>query len=325
MEIYTRIRDIRNIAPSSVALGYFDGLHIGHRTLISKCLEDAEKHGRLGAVFTFREHPKNVLAGRIAVTRLLSPEDKHRALAEMGVDCLFELPFEAGFHQMPPEVFARDLVAGAFHARAAFCGFNFHFGKNAAGDADSLIDFGEAWGYQTYVLDPVHIRTEKGVPTTQTVSSTLIRERIKSGRVEEAGRLLGGAYSLSGVATPGKQLGRMLGFPTANFPLSPAMTPPAPGVYITRTAVAFEAGACPAVFPSVTNVGVNPTTDQPHGAMVETHLLDWDGELYGKALRVQFLRMLRPEQKFENLDALKAAIAKNAQEARDYFASAPSE
>ncbi|MDR1815746.1 MAG: riboflavin biosynthesis protein RibF [Clostridiales Family XIII bacterium] len=316
MQIYTDTKSIPELPRTSVALGFFDGLHLGHRALIARCVDGAARHGRQSAVFTFREHPRNVLSGKRLVSRLLSPDDKRLLLAELGVAYLFELDFAAGFHTMPPESFARDLLVEKFHASSVLCGFNFRFGAGASGDADTLIGLGETYGFKTFVLDPVRIRTEVDEATALTVSSTLIREKIRSGDTQAAAAMLGRPYRLSGAIAPGKKLGHTLGFPTANFPLDPAMTPPAPGVYVTRTAIAGAGGSAHA---SVTNVGYNPTTDAPHAVMVETHLLDWSGDLYGQSLCVEFHKMLRPEIKFDNLESLKTAIAENAAEARRYW------
>jgi riboflavin kinase/FMN adenylyltransferase len=305
MEIFEEIHSIGNIKETAVALGFFDGVHLGHRALLARCAEEARAAGLASAVFTFREHPQNVMSGRRLVKRLLPPQDKLAVFESLGIDYVFNLAFEEGFHTMPPARFAKTLLCGVFRAKIVICGFNFHFGKNASGDSAALQGLGGKDGFAVRIIDPVILRGE-------TISSSLIRRRIAEGRITDANAMLGRPYALKGVVAEGNRLGRELGFPTANFALDPVMAQPAFGVYTADTVVGGRA------LPSVVNIGVKPTVGG-HKKLVETHILDFHEDIYGKDIRVDFLRMQRTEQKFANLKALAACIAKDKSDAELFF------
>ena len=306
MEKYQSLNEIKARRPSAVALGFFDGLHPGHTELISRTVAFAEAHGLSADVFTFREHPKNVMSGRLAVPRLLTENEKLERLSSLGVDRVYDFNFADGFHTMPPEVFAHSLLKEAFCAEAVFCGFNFHFGAEAAGDTSTLKKFGEALNFATWVIDPVYVEG-------RLVSSSLIRRNINDGDVESAALLLGKSYTLCGRVEEGRKLGHVFGFPTANITPDPELTLPAHGVYVTET---FVNGSR---HQSVTNVGVNPTVCDKNAIRIETHLLDANPELYGQNIHVSFRKMLRTEQRFETEEALTRQIAADAASARLYF------
>ena len=309
METCRSTSDIKAPAPpSAVALGFFDGLHLGHAALVSRTVGFARANGLSACVFTFREHPANVMNGRLIVPRLLGEGEKLNRLAALGVDRVYDFDFADGFHTMPPGDFASDLLKGAFAAEAVFCGFNFRFGAEAAGDTAALKGFGDVFGFGTHVLDPVYI-------AGRLVSSTLIRRCVNSGDVEPAARLLGRDFSLGGRVEAGRGLGQSLGFPTANFHPAPDLTLPAHGVYVTETRVDG------APRPSISNIGVAPTIVSGGALRVETHLLDSNPSLYGKEIEVCFKKMLRKERRFENEGALKRQIASDTETARLFFAT----
>jgi riboflavin kinase/FMN adenylyltransferase len=310
MKVYRSPKDIAP-RPSAVALGFFDGLHLGHTSLLSRSVAFARARGLSADVFTFRAHPKNVMAGKMVVPFLLTETEKLERMDALGVDRVFDFDFADGFHKMPPGRFAGGLLKGVFAAEAVFCGFNFRFGAEAAGDTEALCLFGKELGFETYVIDPVYVNN-------RLVSSTLIRRCIKDGDMEHAGRMLGRSYALSGIVTEGRRLGRSFGFPTANFAPDPALALPARGVYVTETRVA---GQTPKLFASVTNVGVNPTVSGDGAVRAETHLLDAEQDLYGQTIEVLFKKRLREERRFENEDALKRQIAADAETARLWFAA----
>ena len=306
MEIYRSASEIKELKPSAVALGFFDGLHLGHTALLSESLKFAKEHGLSADVFTFRDHPKNIMSGEMLIPRLMSEPEKLDRLEKMGVDRVFDFDFEDHFHTMPPVDFAKTLLADAFCARAVFCGFNFRFGANASGTPGILKQIGGENGFDTLVMDPVYV-------AGRLVSSTLIRRCINSGDVEPAGRLLGREYSLSGVVEKGRGLGQGFGFPTANFFPDMTMTLPPHGVYITETVADGE------IYPSVSNIGICPTIKLEGSLRIEAHLLDRDIDLYGKEITVIFKKMLRKERRFEGEEALKRQIASDALAARQYF------
>jgi len=306
MEIYRSLSEITVRRPSAVALGFFDGLHPGHVELITRTVTFANARGLSADIFTFREHPKNVMSGRMAVPRLLTGTEKLERLSALGVARVYDFNFADGFHTMPPEVFARSLLKEAFCAEAVFCGFNFHFGAEAAGDTAALKGFGEAFGFDAWVIEPVYAGDKL-------VSSSLIRSEVSSGDVESAALMLGESYTLSGVVEEGQKLGRTFGFPTANILPDPELTLPARGVYVTETLVDGRR------YSSVSNVGVNPTVSEENAVRIETHLLDTNQELYGENITISFKKMLRTERRFESADALTRQIAADAESARRYF------
>ena len=306
MEIFRSIDGIAAGRPSSVALGFFDGLHLGHTELISGSIAFAMEYGLSADIFTFREHPKNIMSGMLAVPRLLPESDKLEIFEALGADRVFDFDFADSFHTMAPEDFARSLLKDAFGAEAVFCGFNFRFGANAAGDTGALGAYGKEFGFEAYVIDPVYADGEL-------VSSSAIRRHVNRGDVARAGLMLGRDYSLRGLVEYGNKLGREFGFPTANIFPDPEMTLPARGVYVTETA--FDG----AVFPSISNVGVNPTVADGNAVRLETHILDAAPELYKKEITVFFKEKLREERRFEDKDALIRQIAADTETAREYF------
>ena len=306
MEIYRTSSDIKEKRPSAVALGFFDGLHIGHTALISKCVGFAKERGLSADIFTFRDHPKNILSGKMMIPRLMSENEKLIMLSALGVDRVFDFDFADHFHTMEPGEFAGILLSDAFSAEAVFCGFNFRFGADAAGTPDALRAYGETYGYETYVMDPVYV-------ADRIVSSSLIRRCVNSGDVEPAGRLLGREYSLNGVVEKGSGRGRGFGFPTANFFPADDMTIPANGVYVTEAVIDGD------TYPSVSNVGVCPTVKDDSSLRIETHIIDTDINLYGKEIKVCFIKMLRRERRFDSEKALKRQIASDTESARRFF------
>jgi len=306
MEIYRAIEDIDKRKPSALALGLFDGLHLGHTALIKSCVEYARGNGLSADIFTFRYNPKNVLEGELLIPRLMTESEKLLGFQELGIDRVFDFNFTDDFHTMSPERFARELLKDAFSAEAVFCGFNFSFGANASGKSDTMKELGQAIGFETHVLDPVYV-------SDHLVSSTLIRRCVNSGDIEPANRLLGRDFSLSGIVKKGRKLGRVLEFPTANFTLDAEITVPAYGVYVTETL------ADAVLHPSVTNVGIAPTIKDMSSMHVESHILDKNLTLYGKKIKVHFKKRLREERFFDSKEALQRQIVADAESARQYF------
>jgi riboflavin kinase/FMN adenylyltransferase len=307
MKIFHHKNEFCETTPTSVALGFFDGVHLGHRVLLKRCIFHARKTGTAAAVFTFRDHPKNVISGTNKIKRLLSEADRNKIFESLGIDYVFEFDFADGFHEMHQDVFARDLLRDTFGANAVFCGYNFHFGANAGGDADALKTLGAVFGFEVNVVDRVEVNGEA-------VSSTRIRALLEKGKVEEANTLLGEDFRLSGTVLHGDARGRTIGFPTANFKPDPAMVLPAYGVYASTASIRGRGSSLPAV----TNLGVKPTVGGKE-LLAETHIIGYEGDLYGGDLEVTFCRHLRDEKKFDHFDLLKQQIAEDKAAAGAYF------
>jgi riboflavin kinase/FMN adenylyltransferase len=297
MELFCSKESIGEIPPTAVALGNFDGVHRGHAELIARTVHYAREHGLKSAVFTFSNHPQNVIAGRNIVKHILPPEEKTEIIRSLGTDFLFSLPFDNSFHSMPPETFVRDLLLGAFNARAIACGFNYHFGKDASGNAVNLEEAAEKEGFRMEVMEPF-------IVDDALVSSTLIRNLITEGKVDRCMKYMGRHFKMSGAVIRGNALGRVLGFPTANIATDPRLIVPAYGVYATLTEAEGKQ------YPSVTNVGVRPTVGGS-AELVESYLFGFDGSLYEKNIRIVFLEKLRDEQRFADTDALANQVAQD--------------
>ncbi len=282
--------------PTAVALGVFDGLHLGHRRVIGAALRAPET----SAVFTFET---DVLgkAGKGAPV-LLPREKKLALLGEMGVRLCWSIPFSA-IRDMEAEAFARDVLAGVCRAKRVCCGFNFRFGKNGTGTAEMLAEFGKRYGFTVSVTEPVAL-------AGGTVSSTRIRSLIADGEIEEANRLLGRPFSYDFPVVHGRQLGRTLGFPTLNQRIPESFILPRFGVYASLVDVGGEK------YYGVTNVGVKPTVGS-EGPVCETWMPDYRGrELYGETVSCELHGFVRPERRFPGLRELQEQIFRDRETAK---------
>lgn len=287
--------------PAVVALGMFDGVHLGHQELIKTASAFAKEQNAACCVYTFLNHPSAML-GR-SVKLLTTPEERYVQLLRYGAEEVRMEPFDGYMMHMSPEGFIEHLRT-IWDLRGVVTGFNYTFGARGAGTSETMRRFGQQYGFSVHVVPSVQLRGA-------TVSSTRIRGVLEDGDVHIVRRLLGRPYSLAGTVVPNRQNGRKLGFPTANLNPSPERALPKHGVYIT------EAVCEDGTFRGITNVGTNPTLHGDH-ISVETHLLDYEGELYGKHLEIRFLVRLRGERAFPSLDALRAQIASDTDKARLY-------
>lgn len=304
MEIFKSLDEIKNTEPCCLALGNFDGVHKGHQELISKAVKTAKKHGIKSAVFTFSNHPRNTIAGKKPVENIIYNEEKAELIEALGVDYLFDIPFTEGIQTMDAVDFVEKLIVDKFKAAETFCGFNYKFGYKAGGNVKVLRTCAKEMGFTANVVNPVTVDGE-------VVSSTLIRGLVKSGEVDECFKYLGRNYSIGGEVVVGNRLGRILGFPTSNIMIDENMITPPNGVYVTN---AIYNGT---TYPSITNVGVKPTIGQ-YKKNMETHIFNFNKELYGKHIKIEFLKMTREEVKFSNVEELSAQIAKDCQEAKAF-------
>lgn len=295
--------------PTVIALGFFDGVHLGHAALLRQARKRADTLGLQALALTFDTHPLALIRG--ASAPLLSTAAQRERILREHMDEVRFLHFDGDFMRMPWQRFLDECLIGQFRAAHLVCGYDYRFGAMGEGTAALLAEACGTRGVGCDVVDRVALG---GV----TVSSTHIRALIAAGDVARAADFLGRPYALTGRVVHGEALGRTLGTPTANIEPAPELLLPKRGVYITRARCATGA------FPSVTNVGVRPTVDG-RSIRVETWLLDYDGDLYGVPVELEFHRFLRAEQKFDSVQALRDEIIRNAGQARDYFARAESE
>ena len=292
----------------AIALGFFDGLHLGHQALLERAARRASERGLTPALLTFDRSPREYVTG--VPVPLLTTAAERQAAAEglcPGAEVIVA-PFDREMMTMPWQDFVAWLVR-RWDARWLVAGHDFRFGHRNAGDAALLSRRAEELGLGCDIIPPV---TLDGV----TVSSTHIRGLLERGEAETAARFLGRPFAIAGPVRRGKGLGSSrLGAPTVNLVPDGHQLIPAFGVYVTRVTVEGHSG------PAVTNVGVRPTVDTDGGVTVESHLLDQQGDLYGARCRVEFLQMLRPERRFESLADLRRQIARDGEAARAYFQS----
>ena len=304
MIIFREIDEIKTEEGTAVALGNFDGVHLGHQKLIKEAVKYAEKNGLKTLVFTFSNHPKNVLGNGTEVKCILCTNKKAELIESLGVDYLVDVPFDEKMMKTTAEDFVRELLVGKMNMKAAFCGFNYKFGHKAKGTPDLLREMGEEYGFIVKEMKPYTL--EENV-----VSSTLIRTLIASGRVDRCKTYMGRRYEITGEVVVGNRLGRKLGFPTSNLVIDPTMVTPPNGVYVTNCIYNGVSYA------SITNVGVKPTIGE-YTKNVETHIFDFNKELYGKNITVEFIKKMRDEVKFDSVEDLSEQIVRDCREARKY-------
>lgn len=291
--------NINSERKTAVAVGFFDGVHRGHRAVIDAAAA-YKKEGLDTCVFSFSMSGSSPAAKKGAKL-LQTPTLKATAMQELGADWLLTPDFSA-FMGLSPEQFAIEGLLKGMNAKVVCCGYDYRFGKGACAGAKELEQFLSPYGVEIKQIGAV-------LDNDEPISSTRIRAALADGDVETAARLLGRPFAIDFAVQHGNQLGRKLGFPTANQPIDPVFAAPKFGVYATRVIIDGKAHA------AVTNVGVKPTVGSDIVA-AESYILDWSGDLYGKRVETQFLSFLRPEQKFDSLEELKSAIFKNAEQAR---------
>jgi riboflavin kinase/FMN adenylyltransferase len=293
-----------------VAVGTFDGVHVGHWALVEAVRRKACEMGGASAVLTFQNHPRSVLR-KLEQPILLTPwEEKRYLLRKLGVEILIGIPFTWDFSQMKAEDFISEVLVGYCKARSLHSGTNFHFGRGGRGGVELLRQMAEPLGYDYHPLELVRQEGEK-------VSSTEIREALWSGDVRGAARGLGRWHSVEGKVILGDQLGRKIGFPTANLELPEELLRPKYGVY---AGWALHSGM---VSPAVLNLGVRPTVTGSSVERWEVHLLDFSGDLYGERVRFEFVERLRDEQKFPGLKELSAQLGRDCEAARTLLQGTP--
>lgn len=304
MHAFTTIEELAALpGPVVLAIGVFDGVHLGHQAVLTRAREDAERLGGTAAAVTFDPHPVRVLRPEAAPRLLTATAHKLRLIRAQGIAHTLLLRFDMAFAATPPADFIRRLSAAGRPLREICVGHAWSFGAKRAGNLQLLEALGKELGF-----------AEVGVPAVEVdgeiVSSTLIRQAVEAGDLRRAARLLGREYTILGTVVKGQQLGRTLGFPTANLAAHNEQFPP-DGVY------AIEAQVRGKLRRGVANIGFRPTLAQPSGErLVEVHLFDFAESIYGDDVEVAFRRFLRPEQKFGSLEELRAQIQRDVEAAR---------
>ena len=290
-----------------IALGFFDGVHLGHGALLRRAAEEAKKRGCESAVFTFDRPPKEVITG-VPCPLINSPEDRAELVKRLyGIDEMLMVPFDDEMRTTPWDRFVTDILVGRYGAVHLVAGHDHHFGHKNRGSPELLKEKCAELGLGCDIIPAVTIG---GV----TVSSTHIRKLLEEGDVETARAFLGHPHVLTQTVGHGRQLGRTIGIPTANLVAPPHVLLPKRGVYAAK--ITLPDGRA---FGGVTNVGVRPTVNNGQDVTVEPWILDFDGDLYGQAIRVEFFRRLRDERKFESLDALRSQIETDAVKTREAY------
>jgi riboflavin kinase / FMN adenylyltransferase len=290
--------------PSLVTIGVFDGVHIGHQHLIRRLVEDAHANNRLAVVLTFFPHPDVVLRGLQGRYYLMSPEQRADELGKLGVDLVITHPFDDVVRQIRAAEFV-DMMVEHLKIDALWVGSDFAMGYKREGNVDFLRAQGQQKGFSLNVIDLI-------VAEGATISSTAIRDALLHGAVEQVREWLGRAYEVEGEVVHGQERGRKLGFPTANIEVWSKQVIPANGIYAGWATIGDER------FMAMTNVGIRPTFDD-EGITVEAYLLDFNRDVYGQKMRLSFDMYLRPEAKFDNIQALIDKIAEDVEAGRAYL------
>lgn len=290
-----------------LSIGAFDGIHRGHQAIIRFLVNLAREKQGTAIVLSFSPHPQRIITPATAPPLLQLPEQKEKILKEMGVDVLVRFPFSREISLLPPERFVTEVLF-RWDLREIVVGSNFRFGHKRSGDCETLAGLSRQRGIPVHAIEPVQFRGIR-------ISSTRVRSLLLDGRVGLARRMLDRPYELKGTVVRGAGNGFVLGFPTANLEPQNELTP-AIGVYAGRAHLSGR------VLPCVINIGFRPTLyKRPEGVpVVEAHLLDFNGDLYGTTLSLDFCTRLRAEKNFDSLDSLKKQIAKDINVAREYLA-----
>ena len=296
----------RAARPVALTIGNFDGVHLGHQAMIARLLRAAREHGIVSCVMTFEPHPREFFAPDQAPTRLTSLREKLELLAGLGVEQVLVCRFDYELARVPAEEFIERILVASLGVRWLLVGDDFRFGARRLGDFDLLAAAGHARGFEVERMASFSVGGVR-------VSSTAVRERLAAGELDAAAALLGRPYSISGRVVRGEKLGAAIGFPTANVQLQ-HNRPPVMGIFAVDVT-----GPAPQPLAGAASLGVRPTVSSAGPPVLEVHLFDFDRDIYGTRVQVRFFKKLRDEQKYPDLAALTAAIARDVTDARAYF------
>jgi riboflavin kinase/FMN adenylyltransferase len=286
----------------ALALGNFDGVHVGHQQLLNEMVEYAREQQKVPAVFLFHPHPQHVLRPEQSLKMLLDIGKKVEMLAALGIEAAFIIPFDHTMAALSAEEFARSVLVARLRVAAVFVGFNYRFGRQAAGTPELLEQFGEKHGFAVMVMPPVYV-------DETLVSSTTIRASLETGDIARARQLLGYWPLIRGVVVPGDRRGRQLGFPTANIATAADLIVPGSGVYAGSAKVDGRR------YVAVVNIGFRPTFGEGSDQVIEAHLVDYRNSAYGWPIEIEIYKKLRPERRFKSAAALARQIRIDIREA----------
>jgi riboflavin kinase/FMN adenylyltransferase len=292
--------------PTGVGLGNFDGLHIGHMALVNTLINESRLNGLESVIYTFTRHPENIMRKKLCTPLITTFEKKEELLSQTPLDCLYFDRFTEEFSRLDPRSFVKEILVDRLKVKLVVAGFNYRFGYKGQGDTDYLKELGKEFGFRVVVIPP--IKAENTV-----VSSTSIRHYLEMGYMEKVFKMLGRHFSISGKVVSGKQIGRTIGFPTANILPESYLVLPLKGVYITKTLLDGK------FYPSMTNIGYNPTFEALLRPTVETYLLDFDEDIYNRKIEVFFLERLRDETKFSSKEELIDQMNKDRLKVREFY------
>ena len=285
MQKFSELNQKQNLA---IALGYFDGVHIGHRAVIKSAVDFAKKNNTKSAVITFSDHPYCYFKG-VCPKYILTREEREKRIASLGIDYLYELNFE-DFALLTAKEYLNNILINYFHPISISTGWNHNFGKNKSGNVNFLEEQAKNYNYKYFKIPPQKINNE-------IISSTEIRKLLSEGNIEKANLMLGQNFSIEGKIVKGNQIGRTIGFRTANLVYPPELIELPYGVYAVDTT--YGKG--------IANFGIRPTINGSHTSL-EAHILNFEKDIYGEIINVNFNKMIRTEKKFPSLDALKKQI-----------------
>ena len=285
MQKFSELNQKQNLA---IALGYFDGVHIGHRAVIKSAVDFAKKNNTKSAVITFSDHPYCYFKG-VCPKYILTREEREKRIASLGIDYLYELNYE-DFALLTAKEYLNNILINYFHPISISTGWNHNFGKNKSGNVNFLEEQAKNYNYKYFKIPPQKINNE-------IISSTKIRKLLSEGNIEKANLMLGQNFSIEGEIVKGNQIGRTIGFRTANLVYPPELIELPYGVYAVDTT--YGKG--------IANFGIRPTINGSHTSL-EAHILNFEKDIYGEIINVNFNKMIRTEKKFPSLDALKKQI-----------------
>jgi riboflavin kinase/FMN adenylyltransferase len=294
----------------ALTIGNFDGVHRGHRALLEELKKGATEKGLVSCVMTFEPHPKEFFSPEQAPPRILNLRDKLAAFADIGIERVVVEHFNAAFAKLSPEEFVTEILVKRLNAKWILIGDDFCYGAKRAGNFASLKAAGKKYGFE---VSSIHTIQESG----ERISSSALRTALANGDMSQANKLLGRHYGISGHVIHGQQLGRTLGFPTLNLAVASHLhhrKPATSGIFTAQVI-----GLADKPLPAVASLGVRPTVEDEGRVLLETHIFDYQKDVYGKIITVELLEKIRDEAKYDSLDTLTQAIAADAEHARNYF------